>query len=261
MFVNADQYSVVKNKWKNQQIHKIHNEIQYASKHYFNVNYDNDIIFTPKPPTNKRKHRKKYENMIERQRINKTLTFDYYDFMFQNKNENYKRIHIRPTIYYNQTRDYIDDIIHQFYDQSEYDIFSFTNKTITKPKTKQELNTIMSAEREKANDRRLYIKSLAWKTNDNSLAKVFKKYGELEEAVVIKDKRTHKSKGFGFVTFKSYASAQAAVSQDDIRVDGRKIQCNYADGIERVNINITKNDSVDVLDPKTCYKCGTKIRI
>ena len=50
-------------------------------------------------------------------------------------------------------------------------------------------------QRENANDRRLFVHSLAWKTDDDSLAEVFREYGELQEAVVIRDKKTGKSKG------------------------------------------------------------------
>lgn len=49
--------------------------------------------------------------------------------------------------------------------------------------------------RHDASDRRLFVHSLAWKTDDKSLADAFGAYGELHEAVVIKDKKTGKSRG------------------------------------------------------------------
>ena len=55
-------------------------------------------------------------------------------------------------------------------------------------------------QRENANDRRLFVHSLAWKTDDESLAQVFREYGELQEAVVIRDKKTGKSKGNHILT-------------------------------------------------------------
>ena len=55
--------------------------------------------------------------------------------------------------------------------------------------------TLSPKQRENANDRRLFVHSLAWKTDDESLAEVFKEYGDLQEAVVIRDKKTGKSKG------------------------------------------------------------------
>ena len=50
-------------------------------------------------------------------------------------------------------------------------------------------------QRENANDQRLFVHSLAWKTEDAQLAQVFSRFGELQEAVVIRDKKTNKSKG------------------------------------------------------------------
>eukprot|EP01084_Bolivina_argentea_P273894 466681_1 len=90
-------------------------------------------------------------------------------------------------------------------------------------------------QRENANDRRLFVHSLAWKTDDDSLAEVFRKYGELQEAVVIRDKKTGKSKGYGFVTFKYSESAQSALHEPNKKIDGRQTHCNYA--CERSNIN------------------------
>eukprot|EP01083_Nonionella_stella_P009815 28103_1 len=90
-------------------------------------------------------------------------------------------------------------------------------------------------QRENANDRRLFVHSLAWKTDDESLADVFREYGELQEAVVIRDKKTGKSKGYGFVTFKYSESAQSALAEPNKKIDGRQTHCNYA--CERSNIN------------------------
>ena len=50
-------------------------------------------------------------------------------------------------------------------------------------------------QRENANDRRLFVHSLAWKTTDESLYAAFQVHGQLQEAVVIRDKKTNKSKG------------------------------------------------------------------
>eukprot|EP00486_Rosalina_sp_Unknown_P015643 CAMPEP_0201594972 /NCGR_PEP_ID=MMETSP0190_2-20130828/192120_1 /ASSEMBLY_ACC=CAM_ASM_000263 /TAXON_ID=37353 /ORGANISM="Rosalina sp." /LENGTH=647 /DNA_ID=CAMNT_0048054789 /DNA_START=657 /DNA_END=2600 /DNA_ORIENTATION=+ len=90
-------------------------------------------------------------------------------------------------------------------------------------------------QRENANDRRLFVHSLAWKTDDESLADVFREYGELQEAVVIRDKKTGKSKGYGFVTFKYSESAQQALAEPNKKIDGRQTHCNYA--CERSNIS------------------------
>merc|ERR1719216_853120 len=83
-------------------------------------------------------------------------------------------------------------------------------------------------QRENANDRRLFVHSLAWKTTDESLAAAFACHGMLQEAVVIRDKKTNKSKGYGFVTYKYRESAQAALMDPNKKIDGRQTHCNYA---------------------------------
>jgi RNA recognition motif-containing protein len=41
------------------------------------------------------------------------------------------------------------------------------------------------------------------KVNDESLARAFQKYGSFQKAKVVRDKRNGKTKGYGFVSFKS----------------------------------------------------------
>lgn len=48
---------------------------------------------------------------------------------------------------------------------------------------------------------RLFIGNLAGEVTDESLLKAFAKYPSVQRARVIRDKRTTKSKGFGFVSF------------------------------------------------------------
>jgi hypothetical protein len=50
---------------------------------------------------------------------------------------------------------------------------------------------------------RLFIGNLAGEVTDDSLLKAFSKYESVQKARVIRDKRTSKSKGFGFVSFSS----------------------------------------------------------
>jgi len=90
-------------------------------------------------------------------------------------------------------------------------------------------------QRENANDRRLFVHSLAWKTEDAQLYEVFRQFGELQEAVVIRDKKSNKSKGYGFVTFKYSEDAREALREPNKKIDGRQTHCNYA--CERSNVN------------------------
>jgi RNA recognition motif-containing protein len=82
--------------------------------------------------------------------------------------------------------------------------------------------------RELAADRRLFVHSLAWRTGDDELRRAFSLYGEIEEAAVIREKKTGKSKGYGFVTFVSCEGAARALEEPDKVINERMTHCNYA---------------------------------
>ena len=46
---------------------------------------------------------------------------------------------------------------------------------------------------------KIFIGGLAWATQRDSISRYFERFGEIYEAVVIFDKRTGRSKGYGFV--------------------------------------------------------------
>ncbi|OWM88611.1 UBP1-associated protein 2C [Punica granatum] len=69
--------------------------------------------------------------------------------------------------------------------------------------------------------RKLFIRGLGWETTTEGLRSLFSAYGEIEEAVVIIDKGTGKSKGYGFVTFKHVDGAILALREPSKKIDGR----------------------------------------
>ncbi|XP_027111901.1 UBP1-associated protein 2C-like [Coffea eugenioides] len=69
--------------------------------------------------------------------------------------------------------------------------------------------------------RKLFVRGLGWETNTEKLRAVFSTYGELDEAIVISDKNTGKSKGYGFVTFKHIDAAILALKEPNKKIDGR----------------------------------------
>ncbi|MEK7109845.1 MAG: RNA-binding protein [Patescibacteria group bacterium] len=75
---------------------------------------------------------------------------------------------------------------------------------------------------------KIFVGSLPWSINNDSLKELFTQYGEVTEAVVIMDRETQKSKGFGFVTFSTPESAQKALEMSGKEVDGRAIVVNIA---------------------------------
>lgn len=69
--------------------------------------------------------------------------------------------------------------------------------------------------------RKLFIRGLGWETTTEKLRNLFSQYGELEEAVVILDKVSGKSKGYGFITFKHVDGAMASLKEPSKKIDGR----------------------------------------
>ncbi len=75
----------------------------------------------------------------------------------------------------------------------------------------------------------LFVGSLAYATTDDSLREFFEQIGEVERAMVAKDRDTNRSRGFGFVTFVDEANNQKAIEQlDGKELDGRTINVNEA---------------------------------
>jgi cold-inducible RNA-binding protein len=75
----------------------------------------------------------------------------------------------------------------------------------------------------------LFIGSLAYSTNDDSLKAFFEQIGPVESARVITDRDSGRSKGFGFVQFVNADDNQKAVDQlDGKELDGRTISVGLA---------------------------------
>jgi RNA recognition motif-containing protein len=59
---------------------------------------------------------------------------------------------------------------------------------------------------------KLFIGGLAWHTDENALRQKFEEFGAVEEAVVVKDRDTGRSRGFGFVRYGQESDAEAAIA-------------------------------------------------
>ncbi|MBW7944245.1 RNA-binding protein [Patescibacteria group bacterium] len=79
------------------------------------------------------------------------------------------------------------------------------------------------------NPRKLFVGNLSWNLTSEDLQQLFAEFGTVEEAFVLTDKFSGRSKGFGFVTMSTDEEAQAAVAGLHQReVDGRQIAVNVA---------------------------------
>jgi RNA recognition motif-containing protein len=71
---------------------------------------------------------------------------------------------------------------------------------------------------------RLFVGSLSWGTSEEDLRTAFGEYGKVADAVVVQDRDTGRSRGFGFVTFEDRKDASRAIGQlDGAELDGRTI--------------------------------------
>lgn len=76
---------------------------------------------------------------------------------------------------------------------------------------------------------KIYVGNLSFDTSEGALRDLFAQHGEVEEAVIINDRDTGRSRGFGFVTMPDSGQAQAAITAlDGTDVDGRALKVNEA---------------------------------
>eukprot|EP00252_Welwitschia_mirabilis_P013906 TRINITY_DN3079_c0_g1_i1.p1 TRINITY_DN3079_c0_g1~~TRINITY_DN3079_c0_g1_i1.p1 ORF type:complete len:272 (-),score=49.06 TRINITY_DN3079_c0_g1_i1:689-1504(-) len=75
---------------------------------------------------------------------------------------------------------------------------------------------------------KIFVGGLAWETQSETMRKYFEQFGEILEAVVITDKNTGRSKGYGFVTFRDPEAARRACADPTPIIDGRRANCNLA---------------------------------
>ena len=81
--------------------------------------------------------------------------------------------------------------------------------------------------------KRIYVGNLPWSVTLEKLKELFSSFGEIEEALVIADKYTGRSRGFGFVTFKKDGDADKAIEKiNEKEVEGRNLVVKEARPLE-----------------------------
>ncbi len=78
-------------------------------------------------------------------------------------------------------------------------------------------------------EKKLYVGSLSYDTTEDGLRAAFEKAGTVDSAVVITDRVSGRSKGFGFVEMASEEEATAAIEMwHEKELDGRTLVVNEA---------------------------------
>ena len=76
---------------------------------------------------------------------------------------------------------------------------------------------------------RIYVGNLPYTTQDEDLNEAFSAFGEVESTIVIRDRETGRSRGFGFVEMSDDSSAPAAIeSLNGKNFQGRNLTVNEA---------------------------------
>jgi cold-inducible RNA-binding protein len=77
--------------------------------------------------------------------------------------------------------------------------------------------------------KKLFVGSLPWAVNDEGLKQAFTPYGKVVSATVVVDRRSGRSKGFGFVEMENDSEAKAAIEAlNGSEMNGRNIVVNEA---------------------------------
>jgi len=77
--------------------------------------------------------------------------------------------------------------------------------------------------------KKLFVGSLPWAVNDDGLKQAFSAYGKVVSATVVVDRRSGRSKGFGFVEMENDSEAKAAIEAlNGSELNGRNIVVNEA---------------------------------
>ncbi|ESW23503.1 hypothetical protein PHAVU_004G052900 [Phaseolus vulgaris] len=76
--------------------------------------------------------------------------------------------------------------------------------------------------------RKIFVHGLGWDTTVETLTAAFSSYGDIEDCKAVTDKATGKSKGYGFVLFKTRRAARNALRQPQKRIGNRTAACQLA---------------------------------
>ncbi len=76
---------------------------------------------------------------------------------------------------------------------------------------------------------KIFVGNFPYSTAEEDLNELFASFGEIEDARVIRDRLTGRSRGFGFITFADQSAADQAVTKmNDYEMDGRKLRVDHA---------------------------------
>ena len=76
--------------------------------------------------------------------------------------------------------------------------------------------------------KKLYVGNLPWSTTEDDLRELFAPVGQAHSAILITDRETGRSRGFGFVELDNEAADQAISQLNGTEYGGRQLRINEA---------------------------------
>lgn len=76
--------------------------------------------------------------------------------------------------------------------------------------------------------KKLYVGNLPYSVDNSALEAMFAEFGAVESAIVITDRDSGRSKGFGFVELEDEAADAALAEMNGKEVDGRALKVSEA---------------------------------
>ncbi|HOF84578.1 MAG TPA: RNA-binding protein [Treponemataceae bacterium] len=81
---------------------------------------------------------------------------------------------------------------------------------------------------------KIYVGNMNYATTEAALTNLFGQYGEVVSSIIIKDRYTQQSKGFGFVEMADEQAAEAAIATlNNQEFEGRRLRVNVAENKPR----------------------------
>ncbi|XP_043722459.1 heterogeneous nuclear ribonucleoprotein 1 [Telopea speciosissima] len=70
---------------------------------------------------------------------------------------------------------------------------------------------------------KIFVGGVAWETTEETFTDYFKKYGEITDSVIMKDKYTKRPRGFGFITFADPAVVDKVLEEEHV-INERQVE-------------------------------------
>jgi len=78
------------------------------------------------------------------------------------------------------------------------------------------------------NAKKIFVGGLAPSVTNATFKEYFEKYGQVEDAIVMTDRETERSRGFGFITFVSAEAVEAAMAETNHELEGKVVEVKSA---------------------------------